>query len=214
MVRKRTTNDYLKGNLEKIGPTIDGYLAFLEKQERGRNAVRDTRSNLHSFFMRTPTVIPSVEQFENVRKEMISDGISEKHIRARLYCAGEFYEHCYGVNPYRENEDVICKVWWGIPETEFQFRKELKEYVDYLSKDGLGKTSLSRAVFYITKCCQILRYEGKIREIVDIGPECFRLLATKYLGKTNVKTVERIFAALNGFVLALFGLEEVGISCR
>ena len=205
MVRKRTTNDYLKGNLEKIGPTIDGYLAFLEKQDRGRNAVRDTRSNLHSFFMRTPTVIPSAEQFENVRKEMISDGISEKNIRARLYAAGEFYEHCYGVNPYRENEDVICKVWWGIPETEFQFPEELKEYVDYLSKDGLGKTSLSRAGFYVTKCCQILRYEGKIREIVDIGPECFRLLATKYLGKTNVKTVERIFVALNGFVFYFTG---------
>ena len=184
---------------------IDAYLAHIGTQERGKNAVRDIRSNLHSFFMRTPTVEPSAEQFESVRREMVSDGLSEKHIRARLYAAGEFYEHCLGVNPYRENEDVIRKVWWGIPETPFPFPKELEEYIAYLGKDGLGGTSLSRAGFYITKCCQILRYEGRIGEIGDIGPECFGLLATRYLGNTNVKTVERIFAALGGFVFYFTG---------
>lgn len=205
MVVKRTATDYLKGNLEKIGPKIDSYLSYIESQGRGRNAVRDIRSNLHSFFMRTPTVEPSAEQFEHVRNEMIREGLSAKHIRAKLYSAGEFYEFFWNVNPFKETEDVIKKVWYGIPETEFPFLKELDEYKTYLLADGLGEQSRSRAGFYITKCCQILSYEGRIREIADIGPECFGLLAKKYLAKTSVKTVERIFAALGGFVFYFTG---------
>ena len=200
MVSKRTTNDYLKSNLEIVGRQIEDYLSFLEQQGRSGNAVRDARSNLHSFFMRTPTTEPSAEQFENVRKEMISDGIAEKSIRARLYTAGEFYNHSCGVNPYRETTDAIFKVWYAIPETGFPFPDELATYMSYLKEDGLGEQSLSRTEFYIIKCCRILAYEGRIKELGDIDAECFRLLATKYLGNTSSHTAERILTALGGFV--------------
>lgn len=200
MVNKRKTTDYLKSNLQQIGDKINEYLSWLESQGRTERAVEDARSRLHSFFMRAPYTEPSAELFELVKKEMESDGISAKHTRQRLYTAGEFYERFYGVNPYRETTDAIFKVWYAIPETEFPFPEELGEYLQYLDTDGLGKQSLSRARFYIEKCCSILVYEGRIREIGDIDADCVRLLASKYLGNTSVKTVERIMCALGGFV--------------
>ncbi len=89
---------------------------------------------------------------------------------------------------YVESFEMIWKSKYNLkPDQEFKSTNIRKNNFEY----GFASLKGNNRKFYIEKCCSILAYEGKIREIRDIDVDCVRLLANKYLGNTSAKTVDR-----------------------